>query len=49
MGGHITEYESGQDVLCFQEDDIDGYVGQDALGFSLCGSLDPHHYQLKRK
>ena len=34
---------SGQDILYFPEDGIDGHVGQDALGFSPWGSLDPHH------
>ena len=47
MGGLITldrnQVESGQDILYFPEDDIDLYVGQDALGFSPWGSLDPHH------
>ena len=46
FGGPITldknQGGSGQDVLCFPEDDIGRYVGQDALGFSLWGSLDPH-------
>ena len=46
MGGPITldpnQVGSDQDVLCFLEDDIDWYVGQDALGFSSWGSLDPH-------
>ena len=28
------------------EDDIDEYVGQDALSFSPWGSLDPHHLLL---
>ena len=44
--GHITldknQVGSGQDVLCFPENDTDQYVGQDALGFSPWGSLDPH-------
>ena len=43
MGGPITldknQIGSGQDI---QEDDIDWYVGQDALGSSPGGSLDPH-------
>ena len=39
LGGPVTvdknQVGSGQDVLCVPEDDIDEYVGQDALGFSL--------------
>ena len=45
LGGPITldrnQIRSGQDVLCFPED-IDPYVGQDTLDFSLWESLDPH-------
>ena len=46
LGGPITldmnQVGSGQGVLCFPEDDADRSVGQDALGFSPRGSLDPH-------
>ena len=56
MGGPVTldknQSGSGQDVLCFLEDDIDPYVGQDGLGFSPWGSLDLHqlcfHHNLEK-
>ena len=47
MGGPITldknQIRSGQDILCFLEDDMDRYIWQHALGFSPWGSFDPHH------
>ena len=54
LGGRITlelnQVGSVQDVLCFLEDDIDQYVGQDGLGFFPWGSLDPHQrYWLHRR
>ena len=46
MGGPITldknQIGLSQDVLCFLEDDIDQYVGQDALDFFPWGRLDLH-------
>ena len=52
MGGPITldknQIGLSQDALCFLEDDIDQYVGQDALGFSPWGSLDPHRRECKK-